>query len=158
MDQVTQLSTIEQIVRPVLESQGYRLVERELVTDAGRLVLRIYIDREGGVTIDDCSEVSRTLSAHLDVEDPIPGAYELEVSSPGIERPLRYPEDFERYKGEVIKLKTAQPINGRQNYKGVLTGSDATHIHMEVDGVDFAIPFSELHKARIIKDWGPHKK
>lgn len=158
MDKITQLSTIERIVKPVLKSQGYQLVERELVTDAGRLVLRIYIDREGGVTLDDCALVSHTLSAHLDVEDPIPGAYELEVSSPGIERPLRYPEDFVRYKGETIKLKTVEPINGRQNYKGVLTGSDTDTIYMEVDGVDFAIPFSALHKARIIKDWGQHKK
>lgn len=158
MEQNNQLVSVERIIKPVLESQGYQLVERELVTDAGRLILRIYIDKEGGVTIDDCSQVSHTLSAHLDVEDPIQGHYDLEVSSPGIERPLRYPEDFVRYKGEIIKLKTLEPIDGRQNYKGILTGSDATNIYMDVDGLDFTIPFSALHKARIIKDWGQHKK
>lgn len=154
MDKTNQIDGVERIIKPVLESQGYQLVERELVTDGGRLVLRIYIDKDGGITVDDCSQVSHTLSTHLDVEDPIHTPYDLEVSSPGIERPLRYPEDFGRYKGETIKLKTLEPIDGRQNYKGVLTGSDADNIYMEVDGLDFTIPFSALHKARIVKDWG----
>lgn len=151
MDKIAQLETIENFVRPVVESLGYRLVERELAVDAGRMILRIYIDKDGGVTLDDCSTVSRNLSAQLDVEDPIPGKYDLEVSSPGIERPLRYLEDFERFKGETITLRTHEPINGRQNYRGTLTQVDAQYIVMTIDGADFTIPFSALLKARVIK-------
>lgn len=157
MDRITQLSTIERIAKPVLESQGYQLAERELVMDGGRLILRIYIDKEGGVTLEDCSEVSRSLSAHLDVEDPIPGRYDLEISSPGIERPLRYPGDFERFAGETIQLKTIEPIDGRQNYRGTLVKSDAKNIVMNVDGREFVIPFSALARARIVKDWAKEK-
>jgi ribosome maturation factor RimP len=153
MDKVAQLETIAKMLKPVLASMGYQLVERELVTDMGRLILRLYIDKEGGVTLDDCSEASRAISAHLDVEDPIPGKYDLEVSSPGVERPLRYPEDFARYAGETIKLRTLEPLEGRQNYRGVLKGCDANNINMTVDGKEFVIPFSALLKARIVKDW-----
>lgn len=157
MDKVAQLETIEKMLKPVLESMGYQLVERELVTDMGRLILRLYIDKEGGVTLDDCSEASRAISAHLDVEDPIPGKYDLEISSPGIERPLRYREDFVRFAGEVVKLRTQAPIDGRQNYRGVLKGCDTENIYMTVDGTDFTIPFSALLKARIVKDWNQSK-
>lgn len=153
MDRITQLETIERIVKPVLESLSYRLVERELVADGGRLILRIYIDKKNGVTVEDCSTISRTLSAHLDVEGPIPGPYELEVSSPGIERPLRYPEDFTQFTGETIKLRTREPIDGRQNYRGTLVKSDAQNIVMNVDGREHIIPFSALQRARIVKVW-----
>lgn len=158
MDKVAQLSTIETLVKPVLESMGYQLVERELVTDMGRLILRLYIDKEGDVTLEDCTAASRAVSAHLDVEDPITGKYDLEISSPGVERPLRYMEDFERFKGETVKLRTKEPINNRQNYRGTLTGCDAQMIYMTVDGTEFTIPFSALLKARIVKDWNKPKK
>lgn len=169
MDKIAQLETIENFAKPVVESLGYRLIEREFVVENGRLILRLYIDklqpqsgvegalpapvitRDSGVTLDDCSTVSRNLSAQLDVEDPIPGKYDLEVSSPGIERPLRYLEDFERFKGETITLRTNKPINGRQNYWGTLTQVDAQNIVMTIDDADFTIPFSALLKARVIK-------
>lgn len=157
MDKVTQLETIEKMLKPVLGAMGYQLVERELVTDMGRLILRLYIDKEGGVTLDDCSEASRAVSAHLDVEDPIPGKYDLEISSPGVERPLRYPEDFARFAGETIKLRTTTPLEGRQNYRGLLKGCDAENIYMTVDETEFTIPFSALLKARIVKDWNQSK-
>jgi ribosome maturation factor RimP len=158
MDKVAQLETIEKLAKPVVESLGYRLIEREFAMEAGRLILRIYIDREGGVTLEDCSTVSRNLSAQLDVEDPVPGKYDLEVSSPGIERPLRYLEDFKRHTGETIKLRTKEPINNRQNYRGTLTNADAQNIYMTIDGTEFTIPFSALLKARIIKEWNPPQK
>lgn len=157
MDKIAQLETIATMIKPVLESMGYQLVERELVVDMGRLILRLYIDKEGGVTLEDCTTVSRAVSAHLDVEDPIPGKYDLEVSSPGVERPLRYPEDFARFTGETIKLRTKEPINNRQNYRGVLKGCDTEMIYMTVDGTEFTIPFSALLKARIVKDWNQSK-
>lgn len=153
MDKVAHLETIETLVRPVLGSMGYQLVERELVVDMGRLILRLYIDKEGGVTLEDCSAASRAISAHLDVEDPIPGKYDLEISSPGVERPLRYVEDFERFKGETVKLRTKEPMNNRQNYRGTLKGCDGANIYMTVDGQEFTIPFSALLKARIVKEW-----
>ncbi len=157
MGRMTQLSTIERLVRPVLKSMGYRLVERELLADMGRLILRLYIDREGGVTLEDCTAVSRAISAHLDVEGPILGKYDLEISSPGIERPLRYPEDFVRYAGETIKLRTTVPLDGRQNYRGVLKGCDTENIYIIVGDAEFTIPFSVLLKARIVKEWQQKK-
>jgi len=140
-------------VKPVLESRGFRLVERELLRDSGRQILRLYIDKEGGVTLDDCAQMSIVLSTHLDVEDPIDSAYDLEISSPGIERPLRYFEDFKRFLGETVKLKTVAPLAGRQNYRGILKSCDEENIFMTVDGVDYTIPFSALGKARVVKDW-----
>ncbi len=157
MNKAEQLEAIEKLMKPVLVSMGYQLVELEFAKDMGRLILRLYIDKEGGITLDDCTQVSRAISAHLDVEDPISSKYDLEVSSPGVERPLRRAEDFKRFAGETIKLSTVEPLNGRQNYRGVLKGCDETQIFMNVDGVDYTIPLAALHKARIVKDWNQSK-
>lgn len=157
MNKAEQLELIEKLVTPVLESSGYQLVDLEFDKDMGRRILRLYIDKDGGITLDNCTEISHALSAFLDVEDPLPGAYLLEVSSPGIERPLRFPKDFVRFAGETIKLSTVEPIDGRQNYRGILIGSDAQTITMNVDGKEYTIPFSALAKARIVKDWNQKK-
>jgi len=135
MDVASVLARVEETVSPVLEQLGYQLVERELVPQAGGWVLRLYIDKEGGVTIDDCARASRGIA--------------LEVSSPGVDRPLRRRQDFERYRGSTIRLKTSHPVNGRSNYKGTLEGLEGDDIVMTVDGVRYRLPISELAKARV---------
>ena len=120
--------------------------------EQGRWVIRLYIDREGGVNIDDCEMASRALEDLIDVELDIPHSYSLEVSSPGVHRPLRRPEDFARYRGATIRLKTRYPIDGRSNYKGVIEDVTGEAVAMVVDGMRFSIPFEALSKARLDED------
>lgn len=143
------MKKVEEIVGPVLENLGFELIERELIMEAGRWVLRIYIDKEGGVTIDDCSRASRSVEDVIEIEEIVPGHYNLEMSSPGINRPLRYRKHFEKFCGSTIKLKTLHPIDGRSNYKGTLDGLDGDDILMTVDGIKYRVPFAELAKARV---------
>jgi ribosome maturation factor RimP len=152
MDNKLILQKVEELAGPVLENLGYAIVDTELLTDGGRAVLRIYIDKEGGISVDDCKRVSRAIGDIIDVEELIKSRYSLEISSPGIARPLRKPQDFVRFSGVVIKLKTLSPIDGRSNYKGILEGMDGDDILMRVDDVDYRIPISKLAKARIEPD------
>ena len=116
-------STLSQMTRRVVESMGYELVGVEYLGRGGdRAILRVYIDQEAGITLEDCAEVSHQLSGVLDVEDPIPGRYSLEVSSPGLNRPLVYPEHFERFRGHRVKLRLAEKVEGRRNLEGSLLG------------------------------------
>lgn len=107
---------------PITEEKGLELVDVEFVKEGPNWYLRVYIDKENGVTIEDCEEVSRLLEKKLDEADPIVQAYILEVSSPGIDRPLKKPEDFIKYAGEVVDIKLYRPINGIKEYQGVLQG------------------------------------
>lgn len=157
MDRRAQLVKIEAVIKPVIESMGYRLAERDFAFELGRSILRVYIDRESGVNLADCETISRALSASLDVEDCISDAYDLEVSTPGIERPLRYVQDFAKHVGERIQLKTAEPLNGRQNYKGTLTQVDDHTITMDIDDLEFKIPFAELLRAKLLVDWSKQR-
>jgi ribosome maturation factor RimP len=143
------LEKVERVTRPVLDQLGYRLIEREYTHEHGQWILRLYIDKEGGVTVGDCESASRALEDLLDVELDIGHRYSLEVSSPGINRPLRYREDFEKYRGALIKLKTRYPLDGRSNYKGVIEEIAGDDIFMVVDGMRFKIPFEALAKARL---------
>lgn len=155
MDIQNILKRVEEIVQPILDNLGFELIERELVQESGRLILRLYIDKidKGGkVTIDDCARVSHAVEDVIEVSDVIDTRYSLEVSSPGINRPLRRRKDFEKYLGSTIKLKTLTPIDGRGNYKGVLESIQGDDIVMIVDGVMFRIPFETLAKARLEED------
>lgn len=107
---------------PITEEKGLELVDVEFVKEGPNWYLRVYIDKENGVTIEDCEEVSRLLEKKLDEADPIVQAYILEVSSPGIDRPLKKPEDFIKYAGEVVDIKLYRPMNGVKEYQGVLQG------------------------------------
>lgn len=140
---------VEEIIAPAVESLDYELVGVEYVRGGQSPVLRIYIDTEQGVTVDDCERVSHQVSAVLDVEDPITSAYMLEVSSPGFDRPLFKARDFERFAGEQAKITTKLPINGRRNFTGQLQGMDGDNILIEVDGEVFALPVTKLAKARL---------
>ncbi len=113
-------------------------------------VLRIYIDHETGIGLEDCERVSHQITGVLDVNDPIKGAYHLEVSSPGLDRPLFTLEQFGRYVGERVKVHLREKLDGRRNFRGVLTAIDETRIHIDVDGKDYAIGADLIEKAHLV--------
>lgn len=114
-------------------------------------VLRIYIDSDAGVTVDDCARVSEQASAVLDVEEALKGKYTLEVSSPGLERPLFTPEQFRRYIGHPVKVRLAWPEHDRRNFRGVLLSVDDPMIEVEVDGMAYELPLAAIHNARVLE-------
>ena len=114
-------------------------------------MLRIYIDHENGIQVEDCTAVSRQISAMLDVEDPVPGHFNLEISSPGLDRPLRKAEDFERFSGEMVKIKLSMPtLEGQRNFTGKLLGLKDNDVLIEVDGETEYLPFGGIEKARLV--------
>ena len=142
-------STLWRVVEPILEADGFELVDLEFKFQEGRWILRLYIDTPGGVTLDDCENVSRQVSALLDVEDPIEQSYTLEVSSPGINRVLRKEKDFELFAGSPVWLKTTRKVSGRRTFRGVLKGMENSNIVMEIDGKNFEISPDDLERARL---------
>jgi len=137
------------LIEPLAEQLGYELVELEFVPGRGRGSLRIFIDRPEGIGISDCERVSREVAARLDVEDPIPNAYSLEVSSPGDDRVLRKPAHFERFKGSRVLVELVAPRAGRRRYTGMLQEVAATGVTLEVDRQRVDLPFGEIAKARL---------
>lgn len=137
------------MLRSTVQALDLELWGVEYLTRGRSALLRIYIDGADGVTIDDCERVSRQVSAVLDVEDPLPGEYTLEVSSPGLDRPLFYFEQFGQFVGDVVNLRLRGPLNGRRKYKGVLEKADAGIITMTVDNEQIEIPYDQVEKANI---------
>lgn len=123
----------EKLVLPIIEENNFELVDVEYVREGGNYFLRVYIDKEGGITIDDCEVVSRNLSDLLDEDDFIPDAYILEVSSPGLGRPLKKEKDFDRSIGKEVEVKLYKQINKQKEYSGILVSYDADKIELEVD-------------------------
>ena len=143
---------VRAIAAPLAAGEGLELVDVELAGGGGRTTLRLYIDRNGGVSLDDCTSVSRAVSAALDVEDPIQGAYDLEVSSPGLDRPLRTPEHFQDFAGEEVRVKAFGPIaelENRKNFHGTLRGFEDGRVLVEVDGKLFRVPREQIAKAHL---------
>lgn len=161
------------IAEPACRANGYDLVDVEYTTSQAGWVVRVYIDRAadipdttglGPIGLDDCERMSRELSALFDVEDPLQHAYSLEVSSPGIDRPLRTAAHFQRHAGQVAKVLLAQPLGERKNFKGVIgrVDDDETHVTLDVDGTEFRLPLAHIGSARLVPDWdallkGPQK-
>ena len=141
--------TLETRLAPLVEGLGYELWELEYSPGRGNGFLRLYIDAAAGITLDDCERVSRAVSEVLDAEDPIPGQYTLEVSSPGLERPLRTAEHFARFVGETVSVETVQAIEGRRRFKGALTAAGADTVEVEVDGKRWTLPISGIRKAHL---------
>jgi ribosome maturation factor RimP len=137
-------------LEPQLGEQGYELVELEFDQQYGRRIFRVYIDRPGGITLDDCQAVSHFLNPLLDATELVEGSYVLEVSSPGFDRPVRKPADFERFTGERAKLKTVSPVEGRKQFKGILRGYKDGLVSIETeDGRVFEIHTENLLKANL---------
>lgn len=135
------------------EAEGMELVHVEAVSQDS-FTLRIYIDKPGGVTIEDCINISRQLGDILDIDLKFEEEYRLEVSSPGIDRPLVKQEDFVRFAGKQAKIKTQIPLDGRRKFKGLLKGMAEGCVTIEIDGKDYAIPFEQIDKARLFTDNG----
>jgi ribosome maturation factor RimP len=143
---------IETLIAPSLEAMGYRLV-RVAVTGGRRAqVLQVMAERidDRPMSVDDCTEVTHTVSALLDVEDPIEQSYVLEVSSPGIDRPLVRREDYERFKGHEAKLELAVPINGRRRFRGRLAGIDADQVRLDLGAEVVALPLTRIQRAKLV--------
>lgn len=141
------------LLEPAVTALGCELVGIEYVPSGKHSVLRLYIDKPDGVTVDDCSAVSYQVSGLLDVEDPIPGHYTLEVSSPGLDRPLFQAGDFERFAGREIKLRMRLPIEGQRNFRGLLQGLQAQQVVIEVqDGKRVNLPLDQVEQARLVPD------
>jgi ribosome maturation factor RimP len=137
------------LIEPLAGSLGYELVELEFASGRSHGVLRIFIDRPEGIRVEDCERMSREVSALLDVEDPIPTAYTLEVSSPGFDRVLRTKPHFERFVGERVHVELKVPREGRRRYTGLLRQVADAGIEIEVDRQMVSVPFAEIGKARL---------
>ena len=142
-----------ELLMPEIESLGYELVELDVPAPGGVGVLRIYIDRDEGIGLDDCERVSHRVSGVLDVEDPIPGQYVLEVSSPGLDRPLRIEEHFRRQVGRVVKIVLEPGRPGRRRYKGKIVAVDGGLLEIEVDGEGVTLPLSDIESARLVPEF-----
>jgi ribosome maturation factor RimP len=143
---------IADIIEPSLEGMGYELV-RVLMQGRQQPVLQIMAERKDGaaMTVEDCADISRQISALLDVDDPIEGAYSLEVSSPGIDRPLTRPKDFEAYAGFEAKLETAEPVDGRKRFRGKLLGLDEQgRVKLAAEGREWAVPLTIVKGAKLV--------
>ncbi|NLI93285.1 MAG: ribosome maturation factor RimP [Peptococcaceae bacterium] len=143
------LNKVRQLAEPQVNELGLELVDVEYVKEGAHWYLRIYIDKEGGVDIDDCAAVSHRMSDILDKENPIPQAYMLEVSSPGIERPLRKREDYEKYKGELVSIYSIEPYQGFSCFTGNLIGLIDESVVLEYEGQEIAIPFDLIERAHL---------
>jgi ribosome maturation factor RimP len=137
------------LVEPLAERLGYELVDLEYVAGRGGSVVRIFIDRPAGVGVEDCTLVSREVSALFDAEDPVPSAYTLEVSSPGFDRVLRTSAHFGRFVGSRVFVELKEPRAGRRRYTGTLLGVDPEGIALEVDAEPVTLKFAEIGKARL---------
>jgi len=138
------------LLEPAIERMGYELVDLEVRLGGKGGLVRVYIDKPEGIDLDDCEQVSLAVSALLDVEDPIPGNYNLEVSSPGLDRKLTKIEHFQRFEGETVKVQMRFPIEGRRRFRGTLVSSDDENIVVEVDGVPHTLPVATIDTARLV--------
>ncbi len=137
------------IADPILSNEGMELVEIEYRRESQGWVLRLYIDKAGGITLNDCTHISQEVGRSLDVEDFISTPYTLEISSPGLRRPLKKEKDFIKYCNQIIKVKTIDPIENRRRFKGKLLGISENRIEIETEGKIIQIPVSNVAKANL---------
>lgn len=146
------LLTLEERVAPTLEAMGFEVVRIALTGGGGRKTLQVMADRADGsqISVEDCAQISQTLSAIFDVEDPVSGAYDLEVSSAGIDRPLTRAKDFAAFAGFEVKVETKTPVNGRKRFRGELGGLNGATISITVEGESFEIPMNAISSAKLV--------
>jgi ribosome maturation factor RimP len=141
------------LLQPLVEDLGYEFVGLERSSNPKNPVLVVYIDTPDGIAVEDCERVSREVAALLDVEDPIPGQYRLEVSSPGLDRPLFTLKHFEQFTGEVAQISLYAPQDGRRKFKGEILGTDVGQVKIDQDGVEVTLPLDNIAKARLVPDY-----
>ena len=142
---------ISKLLAPIIEAQGVTLYDLEFLKEGGDKILRLYIDKEDGIDLDDCERVSRAAEAELDTHDPIPDAYYLEVSSPGIERKLSKPEHFVRYTGHKISIKLYGPVDGRRKFTGLLSAYEDGNLTLtEEDGKTHQLQQAQISACRLV--------
>lgn len=143
--------SLEDLIAPTLDGMGYELV-RVVVSGSHWPTLQVMAERRDGaaMTVDDCETISRALSAKLDVEDPIASSYVLEVSSPGIDRPLVRPKDYQRFAGHLAKIETRQPLAGRRRFTGKILRADAAHVRVAVEAGEVDIPLADIARAKLV--------
>lgn len=140
---------VEHMLQPYIDAEGFELVEVEYVKEGSQYFLRVYVDKPGGIDIDDCGRISEYLSEKLDEEDPIPTAYFLEVSSPGAERPLKKTEDYRKAIGQHVYVTTADALKGHTEFEGKLISYDEKFAIMQVGKKEFEIPVDKITSARL---------
>ena len=138
------------LLEPAVERLGYELADLEVRLGGKGGLIRVFIDKPEGIDLDDCEKVSLAVSALLDVEDPVPGNYNLEVSSPGLDRKLTKVEHFQRFAGETVKVQMRFPIEGRRRFRGILVSSDEENIVVQVDGESLSLPLKTIDTARLV--------
>ncbi len=145
---------IEELVQPLAVSQGLELVDLELMrARRGRSILRLFLDRPGGgITIEEITRISRVVGDLLDVHDLIPESYHLEVSSPGLTRKLKSPEDYRRYVGRLVRITTRQARDGKQVFRGILQGLENDEVRLQEGGAVYRLPLPEIARARLDLD------
>jgi ribosome maturation factor RimP len=143
---------LRKLLEPAIERLGYELSDLEANLGGKGGVLRIFIDHPDGIGLEDCEKVSLAVSAILDIEDPLPGQYSLEVSSPGLDRKLTKVEHFQRFVGETLKVQMRFPVEGRKRFRGTLVSSDDENIVVEVDGTSHSLPLATIDTARLVPD------
>jgi len=143
-------SKLEEMLRPTIEALGYQLWGLEFVKAGKHSTLRLFIDSEQGVNVEDCANASRQVSALMDVEDPIPSEYTLEISSPGLDRPLFIAEQYQRYLGEEVKVQLTMPVAGSRNLKGTVLRVEGQMITLNVSGNELIIALDNIRKGNLI--------
>ncbi|MFM9271533.1 ribosome maturation factor RimP [Halomonas elongata] len=146
----TKDTALNALIEPVVTAMGFELWGIDYLSQGKHSRLVIFIDHEQGVGVDDCADVSRQVSAVLDVEDPIAGEYRLEVSSPGMDRPLFTLEQFERYAGHTVAVKLRAPFDGRRKFQGLLAGIEGDEVLLQLDGEEYCFPIESIDQARIV--------
>ena len=144
------LQQLDDILRPVIEGLGYDCWGIQFLSQGKHSVLRIFIDHDDGISVDDCERVSRQISGVMDVEDPIRAQYTLEVSSPGMDCPLFSLAQYERFTGSLISLQLRMPFEGRRKFQGVLSGVDGDEVLLVVDDHELQLPFESIESARVV--------
>ena len=145
----TFLESVHELIEPIILEEGLELIDIDFQREARGWVLRIYVDREGGINLSHCTHVSGQIGDLLEVKDLIPHSYTLEVSSPGLNRPLKKEKDFLAYAGSTVKIRTVKPFNQRKNFKGILRGYSGGNVIISADDQEVSIPLVHIAKANI---------
>ncbi|MBS0357996.1 MAG: ribosome maturation factor RimP [Proteobacteria bacterium] len=144
------IAGLTEMIQPAVMALGFQFVGYEYLPQGRHSLLRLYIESENGITLDDCAKVSRQVSAVLDVEDPIQGNYTLEVSSPGLDRPLFTVQDYQRFIGHAVKVKMQLPVNGQKNFVGEVEAVEDKNIVLLVDAERVVLPFANISKGNLV--------